>query len=105
MATVNSPEITVAELWAAAERLLAATELRFGSTVQLSADEYWGLFSPEMFASDGSKPSLVGRQLSDDVASIRELIGRGDAFEDDLLLWHDLNHFVGILQRISSLAG
>lgn len=57
-----------------------------------------------MFAADGSEPEIMGRLLSDDVASIRELVERVELSEDENLLWHDLNHLVGILQRISALA-
>jgi hypothetical protein len=99
-----SPEITVADLREAIRRLLEAVEQRFGSTVRLGIDGYSGLFSPEMFAADGSEPKVMGRSLNDDVASIRELVERVDQSEDELLLWHDLNHLVGILQRISALA-
>jgi len=50
------------------------------------------------------QPAVLGRSLSDDVAEVRGLVSRPeDAFEDDLMLWHDLNHLVGILQRLSSL--
>ena len=84
--------------------MLDAVEQRFGPTVRLGVDGYQGLFSPAMFAADGSEPEVMGRSLNDDVASIREVVERGDLSEDELLLWHDLNHLVGILQRISALA-
>jgi hypothetical protein len=99
-----SPEISVAELREAIRRLLGAVEQRFGPTVPLGIDGYSVLFAPEMFAADGSEPEVTGRSLSDDVASIREVVERVDQSEDELLLWHDLNHLVGILQRISALA-
>jgi hypothetical protein len=99
-----NPEISVAELREAIRRPLGAVEQRFGPTVPLGIDGYSGLFSPEMFAADGSEPEVTGRSLSDDVASIREVVERVDRSEDELLLWHDLNHLIGILQRISALA-
>ena len=99
----ESPEITIAELREATARLLDAADRRFGSTVRLGADAYWGTFSPDVFYD--TEPEVMGRLLSDDVNSIRELINRSqDAEEDDLMLWHDLNHLVGIIQRLSSLA-
>jgi hypothetical protein len=98
----DEPEITVAELRESTMRLLDAAERRLGSTVELQSDAYWGLFAPDMF-EEGS-PEVLRRLLSDDVSSVRELVSRPeDAFEDDLMLWHDLNHLVGILQRVSSL--
>jgi hypothetical protein len=103
--TSGDPEITVDELREATRRLLDATERTLGPTVELRADRYLGLFAPEMFASDDSQTAVLGRSLSDDVAEIRAVVSRPeDAFEDDLMLWHDLNHLVGILQRLSSLA-
>ena len=72
--------------------------------MQLGTDQYWGFFSPDMFQADDSQPAILGRSLADDVAEIRKTSTREDPFEDDLMLWHDLNHLVGILQRISSLA-
>lgn len=98
------PVISIVELRDAITRLTDAMERKFGPTVHLARDQYWGLFSPEMFAADGSRPEVMGRLLSDDVNSVRELLDRSDTSEDELLLWHDLNHLVGILQRISALA-
>jgi|SRR5579871_908887 len=101
---MEGPEISVDELRAAVARLLDAVEGRFGQTVQLGVDGYDGLFSPEMFLPDGGAPQIIGRSLSDDVASTRAVAKRADRSEDENLLWHDLNHLVGILQRISALA-
>jgi hypothetical protein len=98
----DEPEITVAELREASRRLLDAAERRLGSTVELQADTYWGLFAPEMFEQDS--PDVLERSLSDDVSEIRALVSRPeDSFEDDVMLWHDMNHLVGILQRVSAL--
>jgi hypothetical protein len=96
-------EITVAELREAMRRLLDAVEWRFGPRVQLGADEYLGLFAPEMF--EPQPPVVLWRSLADDVHEIRHMLSRADASEDELLLWHDMNHLVGILQRLSSLTG
>lgn len=101
---MDEVEISIAELREAAGRLLDAAERLFGSSVNLQVDDYLGLFSPEMFGADGSDPALTGRSLADDVASIRELLGRADLSEDRVLLWRDLDHLVGVLQRISALA-
>ena len=98
------PEISVDELREAVSRQLDAVERRFGATVQLGIDDYWGLFSPEMFQVGDSRPELVGRSLSDDVSDLRESLRGDDASEDELMLWHDMDHLAGILQRISSLA-
>jgi hypothetical protein len=97
------PEITVAELREALGRLLDAVERRFGPTVQLRANEYLGLFAPEMFESE--PPVLLWRSLADDVSEIRQMLSQNDPAEDDANLSHDMNHIVGILERVSSLRG
>ena len=99
-----APEISVDELREAVRRQLDAVERRFGASVQLGTDDYWGLFSPEMFVANDSKPELVGRSLSDDVSDLRESLRNDDPSEDELMLWHDMDHLAGILQRISALA-
>jgi hypothetical protein len=99
----TGPDITVTELRQATKRLLDAVERRFGPTVELGADEYLGLFAPEMFESE--PPVVLWRSLADDVREIREMLSRDHVSEDDPSLWHDLNHMVGILERLSSLTG
>jgi hypothetical protein len=98
----TEPEITVAELREATRRLLDAVERRFSPTVRLRADRYLGLFAPEMF--EQGPPEVLWRSLADDVREIRVMLAR-DTSEDDDLLWHDMNHLVGILERLSSLTG
>jgi hypothetical protein len=71
--TSSGREIRVDELREATRRLLDAPERRLGSTVQLQAGAYWGLFAPDMFASDDSQPEVLGRSLTDDVSEIRSL--------------------------------
>ena len=103
MATVGL-EITVAELREVTRRLLDSVERTFGPTVPLNADGYWGLFAPDMFEGE-SKPDLLWRSLADDVHDLRAMLARDDILDDDPNLWHDLNHLVGILERLSSLTG
>src|SRR3954451_5208334 len=97
-------EISVAELQEAASRLLDAAQRRFGATLELGADEYWSLWPSEAFDA-ATEPPLLRGSLVDDVDTVRELLRRTDPSEDETLLWHDLNHLIGVLQRIASLAG
>lgn len=63
--------------------------------MQLGADEYWGC--SRLTCSRRTiltRKSLVGR--CDDVGDIRESLKRDDPFEDELMLWNDTNHLVGI---------
>jgi hypothetical protein len=79
-------EIAVAELRAAADRLLDAVERRFGQRVTLEGDEYWSIFPSDAFKLESQPPIGVG-QLSDDIATIRNSVRRTDPDEEDLLLW------------------
>ena len=100
----DSTEISFSELRTAVGRLLDAAERRFGPRLELDADHYWSIYPSDAFNLE-AEPEVVAGQISDDVATIRETAARLDADEDDLLLWHDLDHLVGILLRISSLTG
>ena len=60
----------------------------------------WAVEPNAAFDLEEDPPVAVG-QLSDDVATVRELLTRDDA---EVFLWHDLEHVIGILQRIASLA-
>ena len=92
--------IALADLRAALARVLDAAEEQFGPVVDLEADYYWSLAAGDAF--DLSKdPSVVAGQLSDDVAEVRDLLARE---EDEVVLWHDLEHVTGILLRIAGLA-
>jgi hypothetical protein len=97
------PVIAVAELRLAVERLLDAVVV-FDGQINLGADYYWSIFPSDAFKMD-SHPPIAAGQLTDDVDTIRELLSRADRSEDPLSLWHDLEHLVGILQRVSNLAG
>jgi hypothetical protein len=45
-------------------------------------------------------PSFETGQLSDDVETIGDILSRDDG---EVILWHDLEHVIGILQRLSNL--
>jgi hypothetical protein len=67
--------------------------------LQLDRDVYWAITPSDAFDTD-SEPNVVAKQLSDDLATVRGVLRRADAEEDELLLWHDLDHLVGLLQWI-----
>jgi hypothetical protein len=92
--------IAVSELREALDRLLGAAALELGPSIDLDADHYWWIDTREAFDVT-REPSLEAGQLSDDVASTREMLHRDD---DEVILWHDLDHLIGILQRIAGLA-
>jgi hypothetical protein len=95
----TTTRIDLADLREAVSRLLDAAQTRFGATADLAGDHYWLLELSEMFSID-RQPSVNAGQLSDDVASIREFLGRPN---DEAVLWHDLQHVAGVLLRLASL--
>jgi len=92
--------IPVSDLRDALTRLLEAATERFGPLVDLDADHYWAIEPDAAFDIAKDPPVAVG-QLSDDVSTVRDLLARDDG---EVFLWHDLEHAIGILQRIASLA-
>jgi hypothetical protein len=92
--------IALSEVREALDRILVAAAVELGSTVDLDADNYWWIDTRAAF--DLSRvPSVDAGQLSDDVASMREMLNRDD---NEVIVWHDLDHVIGIVQRISGLA-
>jgi len=92
--------IAVSELSEALDRLLGAVVVELGPSIDLGADHYWSIDTREAFDLS-REPSLEAGQLSDDVASTRNMLARD---ENEVLVWHDLDHVIGILQRIAGLA-
>lgn len=96
----DASRIEVQELRDALARVLDRIEERFGPTVELAADAYWVLdpltaYDPHADQSSG----MTVAQLSDDVREVRDVVARAD----DVVLWHDLSHIVGVLSRIAAL--
>jgi hypothetical protein len=92
--------VALADVREALARVLDAAEAELGAVVDLDADHYWALDAGAAF--DLSKdPEIKAGQVSDDVETVRELLVRE---RGEIFLWHDLEHLVGILQRIAALA-
>jgi hypothetical protein len=98
----NSTEVSLGDLRQALTQLLDAVERRHGPTVDLDTDHYWTIGPADAFrfdAADGPEPT-VG-QLTDDVQSMRAML---EATRDGpAVVWHDLAHVVGILNRLAAL--
>jgi hypothetical protein len=92
--------IALSELREALDRVLAAAAVELGPSISLDADNYWWIDTRDAFDLS-REPSLEAGQLSDDVASTREMLNREN---DEVIVWHDLEHVIGILQRIAALA-
>jgi hypothetical protein len=80
--------------------MLHELERKFGTEVDLDADYYWNIWADAAFDM-GSDPVPDVGQLSDDVDTLRELVS--DADERPVIVWHDLAHVLGILQRVVGL--
>jgi hypothetical protein len=100
MSEADALVVAIADLREALQRVLDAAEKKFGSVVDLAADYYWTVPSSETFDNLEMPTALEAGQLSDDVGELRELLAREDG---EIFIWHDLNHLVGILQRVASL--
>ena len=94
-------EVSVDELRAAVARVLDAAEKRLGQQIEITEDVYWTIFPSDAFKPE---PSVVAGSLADDLQTLREVVRRGDAEEDALLLWHDLDHLIGLLQWLVYVA-
>ena len=94
-------DVNVTDLRRAVGRLLDVVEEQHGSTVALGADHY-GMLSDEAAFNMGAEPTagaIVTGQLSDDVDAVRELLDRR---HDEIAVWHDLRHVIGVLSRIAA---
>ena len=79
---------------------MVAPEEQFRKRVDLDADYYWAI-APAAAFDLTEDPAVYAGQLSDDVATVGELLTREGG---EIFLWHDLEHVTGILLRISALA-
>jgi hypothetical protein len=86
--------VSIADLRAALARVLDAVEDRFGEVIDLDADHDWLIESTGSFDLSRA-PEVVAGQLSDDVETI-------DSTEE-VFIWHDLDHLIGVLRRIAAI--
>ena len=96
----SSTTVRIVDLRAGLSAILDEVEGRFGEQVDLGADYYWTL-RPAVAVDMNSDPRPDVGQLSDDIASLRELLQR--RANGELFIWHDLAHVIGILKGIAAL--
>jgi hypothetical protein len=87
----------------ACDRLLAAAEGQFGPEIDLNrldrvVGEYWTLAPGDAYVC-GPQQVMAG-DVGEDLAEVDDLLGRPD---DEIFLWHDLEHLVGLLGLIAFL--
>ena len=70
-----------------------------GDELEVTEDYYWVLDPAQLFdPRDSPAPErMTLGQLSDDVAELSGMAARSD----ELVVWHDLAHVVGILQWLA----
>jgi hypothetical protein len=92
--------IDVEQLRAALDLVLSHVERQTGSSVELTADYYWQVAPSAAYDPNvtPTRDALTLGQLQDDVQAVRDLLDRGD----DVVVWHDLQHLAGVLQRIAT---
>jgi hypothetical protein len=91
--------IEMTDLRLAVPRVLDAVEATHGQTDELHGGLYWrlGLGEPNRLPHE-PRPLVVG-DLADDLETVNELARS----EEDVDVWHDLDHLVGVLRRIAEL--
>ena len=90
--------LSMSELREAVNALVDLIEADLGPTIDLAADYYWHLDGRSAFDMS-TTPTIDSGQLSDDLVSLRAAVRSGD-----MVLWHDLEHLVGILRRLTVLS-
>jgi hypothetical protein len=98
---IDSLNVDVTDLRRAVDRLLDVVERRRGQTIALGADYYWTLSDEAAFnlTTQPTSESITTGQLSDDVDAVLELLDRS---QDEVIVWHDLRHVIGVLSRIAA---
>jgi hypothetical protein len=82
--------------------LLEAVERQYGAVVDLDADYYWTVGPQDAFRFEASGvPEPTAGQLTDDIDSLRDMLA-GEA-DRPLVVWHDMAHVIGILNRLAAL--
>jgi len=95
--------IRIEQLEVACERLFDAAKERFGSEIDLGAldltiGEYWTI-APEDAYTCGPHLIMAG-DVHDDFEEIEDLLRRP---ADEVFLWHDLDHFAGLIRLLAFL--
>jgi hypothetical protein len=84
---------------------MAEAEAQFGTEVDFDAlpvpvGEYWTVGTRAAYTMFDA-PALGAGSVTDDLESLVELLGRTE--EEDVYLWHDLDHFCGLLRLLAFL--
>ena len=94
--------LRLADLRASCDRLLASAEARFGAEVDLDANavaDYWAVDVRSAYSLCPS-PEFSAGDVTDDLAEIQNLLQGPD---DEVVLWHDIDHLTGLLRALAYL--
>ncbi|NPD04381.1 hypothetical protein HN031_06725 [Nocardioides sp. zg-1308] len=91
--------VSLPELRSAVERTLDLVEAHLGTEVTLPVDYYWHVPVDEAFDMNQQPREFTAGQVSDDLATMREVRWRssGEA-------WHELSHVIGVLRALQLVA-
>ena len=93
--------VQISELRNWANKIFDAVERRGISRIDLPARFYWTLDSVEIW--DGTPPTATVGDLADDLQDIRnDLETAEDDAERSIIVWHTLDHFIGVLGKLSA---
>jgi len=96
----QSTTVQIEDVRAGLMMILDEIQRKFGDEINFgTTDSYWNI-APDKIVDLEKDPTPDIGQVSDDIASLRELLQRTDG---QLFVWHDLTHIVGILRRIAAL--
>jgi hypothetical protein len=95
--------LEVAVLRGALNRVLNAVGRVHGEAINLRHDYYWHLWAVPAVDLDQEPTGLTMGQVSDDLESVQEYL-RQDPLDDDVAIWHDLHHIIGLLRELERLA-
>jgi hypothetical protein len=94
--------VSMTEVRKALASLLDEIERRHGPVVELDADYYWTIGPWDSFRVDtGDVPQPTMGELTDDIQSMRDMLTGSE--DRAVVVWHDLAHVIGILNRLAAL--
>lgn len=93
-------EVSLTDLLDGVRTVLDAVRTRVGDTVTLTTDLYWVLPAGQVYDTSrvpDCAAATVG-SLRDDASELRQLLD----VDDEPVVWHDLAHLTGLLQRLAA---
>jgi hypothetical protein len=98
---VGALTIEFSTLQAVIQVLITEIEKRFGSSIKFKLDYYWQLPPRQAYdLVDEPRDHIQSGQVSEDIEELREVLQRPT---EEIVIWHDLEHLLGVLGAIVAL--